>query len=188
MLKKTSFVRAAAVTATAALALAGCSSAPAEDLTVSDPWVRSEAGDMTAMFAEVQNGTDTDLEIDRIETEVADTVEVHEMVESNNGSMVMREVEGGVTIPAGQTLVLEPGGEHFMFIGLDRELLAGETVTVVVHFVTGEQLTIEATVKDFTGGNEPYDDDSELGDDGDSDHGDSGNEGTGGEDAGHGDR
>ncbi|WP_293695809.1 copper chaperone PCu(A)C [uncultured Agrococcus sp.] len=155
-------------------ALAGCSATAEEELTVTDPWVRSEAGDMTAMFGEIENTTGSDLLIDSIETEVADTVEMHEMVEDDSGNMIMQEIEGGFTIPAGETLVLEPGGDHFMFMGLHDELLAGDTVTVTVHFDEGEPLTIEATVKDFPGGNEPYGDEhDEHGGDHDSDeHGD----------------
>ncbi|HIY65018.1 MAG TPA: copper chaperone PCu(A)C [Candidatus Agrococcus pullicola] len=162
--------------ALAGFVLTGCSTA-AEELSVTDPWVRSEAGEMTAMFGEIENTTGSDLLIDSIDTDVAESVEMHEMIENENGSMVMQEIEGGFSIPAGETLALEPGGDHFMFIGLHDDLLAGETVTVTVHFEDGEPLTIEATVKDFPGGNEPYDDDGEG-------HGESEGHGEGHDDSG----
>lgn len=163
-------MRAAALAVTTVLALAGCSAATDEDLQVIDPWVRSETGEMTAMFGAIQNNTGEELVIERVETDVAETVEMHEMVENESGTMVMQEKESGFVIPAGGALILEPGGEHFMLIGLEHELLAGEVVTVTVFFADGDPLAIEATVKDFTGGNEPYGEDSDHGDH--SDHGD----------------
>lgn len=159
MLKTTAAARAAATAAAAALALTGCSTASADSIEVTDPWVRAEAGDMTAMFGELTNNTDEDLLIESIETDVASIVEMHEMVENDQGTMIMQEVPGGFTLPAGDSLVLEPGGDHFMFMGLGQELAAGEIVTVTVHFADGDDLVIEATVKDFTGGNEPYGED-----------------------------
>ena len=176
MLTKHTVVRAALLAAATTLALSACSTQSGEELSVTDPWVRSEAGDMTAMFGEITNNSGADLEIASIETDAAEVVEMHEMVDDGSGNTIMQESESGFVIPAGGSLVLEPGGDHFMFIGLNQELLAGETVTVTVHFVDGEPLTIDATVKDFTGGNEPYGDDSEHGSDtehgDDSDHGD----------------
>ena len=144
--------------AAAALLLAGCSTAPAGgEIEVTDPWVRAEAGEMTAMFGAISNGTGEDLLIESIQSEIADVVEMHEMIENEHGSMIMQEVAGGFTLPADGALTLEPGGDHFMFMGLHAPLEAGEVVTVTVIFEGGDELVIEATVKDFTGGNEPYD-------------------------------
>ena len=166
------FARTGALLAAAALALTGCASAESGDgLTVTDPWVRAEAGEMTAMFGEIVNDTGTDLHIASIETDVAETVEMHEMVMGDDGSMIMQEFEGGFTLPAGETFVLDPGGDHFMLIGLLDELKAGEVVTLTVNFDEGDPLVIEATVKDFEGGNEPYHEDGE-GEHGDDEHGD----------------
>lgn len=117
------------------------------------------------MFGEIVNDSDSDMHIESIETDVAQTVEMHEMVMGDDGNMIMREYEGGFVLPAGETFMLEPGGNHFMLIGLETPLLAGETVTLTVHFDAGDPLVIEAAVKDFEGGNEPYHED------GDDEHG-----------------
>lgn len=174
MLVQKNFVRAAAVIAAGALALTGCSSTGSGSLEAVDPWVRAESGHMTAMFGELHNGTGDDLEIESIETDVATTVEMHEMVQDDSGNTIMQESKSGFVIEAGESLVLEPGGDHFMFIDLQHELLAGETVTVTVHFVGGETFAIEATVKEFTGGNEPYGDSDEGEHGGDSESDDHG--------------
>lgn len=166
-MKTATLARAVAALAAAALVLTGCASGQSDaEVSVTDPWVRAETGEMTAMFGEIVNGTDEDLHIASIETDVAETVEMHEMVMGDDGSMIMQEYEGGFTIPAGETLSLEPGGNHFMLIGISTELLAGETVTLTVQFDGGDSLVIEAPIKDFEGGNEPYHSD------GDDEHGD----------------
>ena len=40
-------------------------------------------------------------------------IQIH-MTEMTNGVMSMKEVEGGIEIPAGGTIQLEPGGNHVM--------------------------------------------------------------------------
>lgn len=164
-MNKKTFARTGALLGAAALALTGCASAASGDgLTVTDPWVRAEAGEMTAMFGEIVNETGEVMHIASIETDVAATVEMHEMIMGDDGSMIMQEYEGGFTLPDDETFTLDPGGNHFMLIGLQHELKAGEVVTIIVNFDEGDPLVIEATVKDFEGGNEPYHEDEGHGD------------------------
>ena len=51
---------------------------------------------------------------------------MHTHIEEN-GMMVMHEVEGGLAIPAGQTVELKSGGLlHVMLIDLKQKLAGGE--------------------------------------------------------------
>jgi copper(I)-binding protein len=68
-----------------------------------------------------------------VATPAAETSEIHEMAVTDN-RMTMRPVEGGVEIPAGGSVSLEPGGLHLMFIGLAAPLAAGETLPVTLTF------------------------------------------------------
>ncbi len=45
-----------------------------------------------------------------------------------DGVMRMREVTGGLAIPAGGSVELKPGGLHIMFVDLKAGLKAGDTV------------------------------------------------------------
>jgi periplasmic copper chaperone A len=71
----------------------------------------------------------------------ADRVEIHAM--SMDGDvMTMRQVEGGLEIPAGETITLKPGGLHLMFVGLVEPLVEGEAVDVTLTFETAGTVTL----------------------------------------------
>lgn len=63
----------------------------------------------------------------------AGEVQVHEMAVVND-VMNMRQLEDGLVIPAGESVALEPGGYHLMFMALSEPLSAGDTVTVTLEF------------------------------------------------------
>ncbi len=66
-------------------------------------------------------------------TPVAKTADVHRM-EMTDGVMTMRALPDGVSIPAGGSAVLEPGGLHLMLGGLQAPLRAGESVPLTLSF------------------------------------------------------
>jgi copper(I)-binding protein len=124
-------------------------------VTVTDPWVKAEDGDMTAAFAVLGNTGDTDAELTGASTSAAKVVELHEMV-GTSGAMKMQEIDGGIAIPAGGSATLDPGGKHLMFMDLPDPLKAGDTVEVTLKFADGSTSDVEFEVKTFTGANETY--------------------------------
>ncbi|MGB1682665.1 MAG: copper chaperone PCu(A)C [Arenicellales bacterium] len=78
-------------------------------------------------------------------SEVADSVELHNHV-MQDGLMKMRRVDA-VTLPAGGSVSLKPGGLHIMLIGLTRTLQLGQTVEIDLYFADGERLTLAARVQ-----------------------------------------
>ena len=152
-------------TAVAVLALAACGtttqdpapSAPAgESVTVEDAWVKAADTGMSGAFGEIENTGDVDVTIVAVTSPASATVELHETVEDETGQMVMREKDGGFAIPAGDTLSLEPGGNHIMLMGLVDPVQAGDDVTFTVTFSDGSTLDFTAPAKDYAGANETY--------------------------------
>lgn len=88
-------------------------------------------------------------EADRLisgEAAFAKRVEIHEM--SMDGDvMKMREIDGGLEIPAGGEVTLKPGGFHVMFIGLDDQLMEGETRPATLTFENAGSIELEFSVK-----------------------------------------
>lgn len=78
------------------------------------------------------SGTEDDRLI-AVATEIAGMAEVHEM-RMDGDVMRMREVAGGLVIPAGETVVLEPGGYHLMLMALNQPLIEGESFAVTLIF------------------------------------------------------
>ncbi len=76
----------------------------------------------------------------------ANMVQIHESrIES--GMMMMRELREGLPLPAGETVALEPGGNHLMLLGVKEPLVAGDTVTLTLTFESSPPLELTATVR-----------------------------------------
>lgn len=155
------FVGTVAAATLALAALAGCgddtdtTAAPAEtgEVVISDGWVRATEGTddptMTAAFMQIKNETDGQVTLVGGSTEVAGMTEIHEMV-MKDGAMVMQKIEGGLEIPAGELVVLQPGGNHVMLMDMQQDLAAGDEVELTLEFADGESETVTLPVKEFT--------------------------------------
>ena len=166
-----------ALAATVLLALAGCSgsdttaeqpaasssaassaatSTAAESVTVGDAWVKAAESGMSAAFGDLTNSGTQDVTVTSVTTPASAMVELHETVEDESGEMVMREKDGGFTIPAGGDMLLEPGGNHIMLMDLVEPLVPGAEVTLTLTFSDESTVEITAPVKDYSGANETY--------------------------------
>lgn len=84
-------------------------------------------------FLTIENtGTEPDRLISAA-SDIADDTQIHEMAMQGD-VMKMRQLADGLEIPAGETVVLAPGGFHIMFMGLKQALVEGETITVTLTF------------------------------------------------------
>ena len=72
-------------------------------------------------------------------------VEIHEM-SMQNDVMKMRQLEGGLEIPAGGKVELKSGGYHLMFIQPEKPYKEGETVSVTLEFEKAGKVTIDFPV------------------------------------------
>jgi len=67
---------------------------------------------------------------------LAERIELHEHVKDAEGLMGMRQVEGGVPLPANEAVVFQPGGLHLMFFNVQEALADGREVPVTLTFET----------------------------------------------------
>ncbi len=65
----------------------------------------------------------------------------------SGGVMKMAPVEGGIDVPAGGEAQLKAGGLHVMFIGVTRDLVAGEKITLKLQFEQASGIAVEAEVR-----------------------------------------
>jgi periplasmic copper chaperone A len=137
---------------TLALALAA-SAAPAiaqefkaGDIVVEKPWARAtpKGADVGAGYLTILNKGAAP---DSLTGGAADfaTVEIHE-TKSENGVMQMREMTGGLAIPAHGSVALAPGGYHIMFTHLAHALTKGETVKATLNFEHAGPVAVEFKV------------------------------------------
>jgi copper(I)-binding protein len=157
---------ASAAADTAPAASSGSSATAGDSVTVSDPWVKAADEGMSAAFGEITNNGSQEVTIVSATSDASTMLELHETVDDGTGAMTMQEKDGGFVIGAGETLDLEPGGNHLMFMDLVDPLEAGEEVTVTLRFSDDSTAEITAPVKDYAGANESYSGDTESGHEG----------------------
>ena len=93
----------------------------------------------------ILNGTDTDDMLLDVEVPGCGVVEIHNMFMEND-VMLMRQVEGGVPIPAGEMVELKQGGLHVMCIDKEAPLEAGAGIDIVLHFETAGAVNVSGVV------------------------------------------
>ena len=77
----------------------------------------------------------------------AGMVELHET--SMNGKIVQMRRVSQIDIPANGSVELKRGSYHVMLMGLDKELTAGTTETLILTFSDNSQKKVEASVGDL---------------------------------------
>lgn len=133
--------------------------AAAEDsITLEEGVVRAsvEGNDMTSIFGTLHNNTDKDVTIIGFTSESLGQAryEIHEVVDG-----MMRQKEGGITIPAGGTHELKPGGDHFMVMEMKSQAHAGDTIDIDLLLDGGTMAHVSGVpVRDLLPGDEDYGD------------------------------
>jgi hypothetical protein len=104
-------------------------------LKISHPWTRETAPGQVVgggFMAITNTGRAADTLLGAASSS-AKEVQLHTM-SMDGGVMRMRPVQGGIPIPAGQTVTLKPGSLHIMFIGLKTPFKRGQLVPVTLRF------------------------------------------------------
>lgn len=108
-------------------------------------WIRAPVGGQTiaAGYCDIVNGGSEDVVV----TEFADAagkrrIEIHETTEQD-GMVRMRPLPR-LTVAAGDTLSLRPGGKHLMLFGMDAEVQA---VDVQARFADGAERMVRFPVR-----------------------------------------
>lgn len=116
------------------------------ELEISTPWTRATPPGAAngGGFVTLTNTGTTDDRLIGAASPIAKKVELHTM-EMVDGVMKMRPVEGGIPVPAGETVRLAPGGEHIMLMGLDAPIETGSLVPVTLTFDKAGSIDIEMT-------------------------------------------
>lgn len=131
----------------AAIATALSMPAFAADIEVHEPYVRASGvmARSAAAFMVLYNNTDKAVRLIGAETNVSRKTELHTHIIVDDVAK-MREIEGGITIPAGERHIFKRGGDHVMLMGLTEKIEDGNVVEVILKFEEAEPLTVEMPV------------------------------------------
>ena len=115
-------------------------------ISIDDVWARTgQPGQVSAAYMDVKNKGAAD-KIVSANCDCAKATELHD-VKMVDGAMKMVPVTG-MDVPANGELKLKPGSYHIMLIGLNRPLVAGETLPIKIKFEKAGEVTVQAKVKD----------------------------------------
>lgn len=134
------------------LALALCCSitsavSRADQLNVSDAWVREAppTSQVLAAYLRIDNPDAVEISIVGASSPQFETVELHRTeIVDGIARMVAQQ---RLIVPAGDTVVFEPGGLHLMLIKAHQPLQRGDQVEIQFQLSTGENLRIQAEVR-----------------------------------------
>jgi len=139
---------AAALAFTALTGMAHAHDFTVGELAIHHPWAKATLPNQPVGggFMEITNNGS---EADRLVSGAADfagEVQIHEM-SMDNGVMKMRQLADGIEIAPGQTVKLEPGGLHIMFMKLAEPLKEGEMKEATLTFEHAGDVTVEFAVQ-----------------------------------------
>ncbi len=118
-----------------ATAPAGSAAVKLGDLDISGGYVRAmlPGQPVGGGYITIHNGGKTDDRLISVTSAAAGKVELHEM-KMEGEIMKMREIRGGIAIPAGATVTLAPNTMHMMFKQVKTPFKQGGTVPVMLMF------------------------------------------------------
>jgi ABC-type Zn uptake system ZnuABC Zn-binding protein ZnuA/copper(I)-binding protein len=104
-------------------------------------------GTVSAAYMEITNNGDSDITLNSASAPFSNLVEIHETSIVDDVAQ-MREV-GQITIPAGETVVLQPGGLHIMLMQITEDLLLDDTASITIGFDNGATTELVVPITDI---------------------------------------
>ncbi|OZI72069.1 copper chaperone PCu(A)C [Bordetella genomosp. 12] len=117
-------------------------------IEVDDLWVRASAPGQEngAGYLEIENDGKVADRLLAVTSPAAERVELH-TVKNENGMARMREVDGGIVVPADGKVELKPGGYHVMFLKLKSPFAEGGTVPAILKFEKAGEVGVNFKIK-----------------------------------------
>lgn len=119
----------------------------AEPIEITDAIVRliPPVSKTTAMFFRLKNNLKKDLILSKVESEISDQIEIHNM-KMENGKMEMRSLLN-FTFKSNEESIFKSGGNHIMIFNLKRALKEDEKIKFKFIFENKAEINVDATVK-----------------------------------------
>ncbi|MDH5407056.1 MAG: copper chaperone PCu(A)C [Gammaproteobacteria bacterium] len=119
----------------------------AQTLKFSKGW-SPEAPPVTRVMAgyfTVKNSHKNEILITEISSPQFDNVEIHRTI--HEGGMAKMRWQPHIHVPAGKTVMLEPGGKHLMLMKPKRRLKKGDTIELQITLSNNMTQTIQLSIK-----------------------------------------
>jgi copper(I)-binding protein len=132
------------------LILGACGPGRSGVIEVTDSWAPSTPPNAptAVIYIQIDNGTDDDDRLVDVAVDRCEAIELHTTNIDEDRIMRMRlATPEALTIPAGETLEMIPGGLHVMCIGLDQPFRVGETLDLDIQLESGTNFQVPTPVE-----------------------------------------
>lgn len=118
-----------------------------DEIEVTDAWVREvpPASTVTAVYLKIENKGDKADKLMGVSSAIAGKAQIHTTSVDDKGVAKM-EMQKELEIPAGETVVLEPGGTHIMLIDLKEPVMGKDEIELDLMFENAGEVEVEAHV------------------------------------------
>lgn len=119
-------------------------------VTYTEAYIRAMAPEQTstAAYMIIENKSDKPITIVGVASEDAATVMMHKTVEKKGRARMEHLHE--LVVPAHGKLILQPGGEHLMLMGMPEPLVPTDNVTLIITYSDKSTSTVQnIPVKDM---------------------------------------
>ena len=122
-------------------------SVKAEEISVNTGYIRETipGTSISSAYMTIQNTSSKKISLIGASSDFSPRIEIHEHT-MEDGMMRMRQRKS-IEIPAEGEVILQPSGLHLMIFDLKKPLKEGQTVSIILHFSTHEELTIQLPIQ-----------------------------------------
>jgi copper(I)-binding protein len=128
--------------------LVACSDGDKSSVTVDDAWGRTSpaVAANAAFYMVIEGGSDADTLVSA-DAAACGLTELHVSV-MTDGVMSMQHLPDGIDVPAGETVMLEPGSFHVMCIDRQQEFVAGASIPLTLEFAGAGTIDVNVEIRD----------------------------------------
>ena len=100
-----------------------------------------------AAYMQISNQSDQQRQVVAVSAEGFSMAHIHQtVIDKDSASMLMIDE---LVIPAGETLVMEPGGMHLMLMSADSQTLPVGKIAIKFEFKNGEVVETVARIREY---------------------------------------
>ena len=116
---------------------------------IKDAYIRATPARISAGYMTIINPTDQRDSVIAVSASWCSYAELHTIQKNVAGILEMKKIRS-IPVPANGTTVLQPGGYHIMFFGVNKRLKTGATETIRLAFRSGRTQDVDVAVQPIT--------------------------------------
>ena len=115
-------------------------------IIVKDEWARVTPIGSGSVYMTIENDGDQDDTLTSAISDEAEMTMIHQTVREENIAKMIH-VMGGIDLPKGKRIKLEPGGYHLMLMGIEKNLTLNDRIRITLSFKNNENIEISPIIK-----------------------------------------